>query len=143
MTPSPEPPPGGPPGAGPEPFPPPSAAAGEVGEPLPRYLLRDTPVPLNAGRRRARVLVENTGDRPVQVGSHYHFYEANRALRFERAAAFGMRLDVPAGTAVRFEPGDRREVDLVAFGGGQRVVGFSGAVNGSVAGGPPAPGRAP
>jgi urease beta subunit len=132
---SPEPP------APPEHFPLPSAAAGEVGEPLPRYLLRDEPVALNAGRRTARVTVENTGDRPVQVGSHYHFYEANRALRFERAAAFGMRLDIPAGTAARFEPGDRREVDLVAFGGGQRVVGFSGAVNGSVAGDPPAPGR--
>jgi urease subunit beta len=121
MTPAPDP-----------PFPPPSAAAGEVGRPLPRYRLRDDAVEINAGRRTTSVTVENTGDRPIQVGSHYHFFEVNRALRFDRDAAFGMRLNIPAGTAVRFEPGDTRQVDLVAYGGTQRVVGFSGAVNGSV-----------
>ncbi len=117
-----------------EAFPSPSAAAGEVGEPLPRFLLRDDPVELNAGRRTATVTVSNAGDRPIQVGSHYHFFEANRALRFDRAAAFGMRLNIPAGTAARFEPGDTRDVELVQFAGTQRVVGFSGAVNGSVRG---------
>ena len=109
-------------------FPPPSAAAGPVGVPLPRFVLREAPVAINAGRRTVTLRVENTGDRPVQVGSHYHFFEANRALRFERAAARGMRLNVPAGTAVRFEPGDVREVELVAFGGERRVIGFSGAL---------------
>ncbi len=113
------------------PFPPPSAAAGELGQPLPRLILQDDTVSLNVGRRTLRLVVENTGDRPVQVGSHYHFFEANRALRFDRAGAFGMRLNIAAGTAVRFEPGDSREVELVAFGGTQRVTGFSGLVNGS------------
>jgi urease beta subunit len=113
-------------------FPPPSAAAGEVGEPLPRFILRHEPVPLNAGRRTVTLSVTNTGDRPVQVGSHYHFFEANRALRFDRAAAFGMRLNIPAGTAARFEPGDTREVEVVQVGGTQRVVGFSGLADGSV-----------
>ncbi len=113
-------------------FPPPSAAAGEVGEPLPRLLLREDPVLLNAGRRTTVLNVANTGDRPIQVGSHYHFFEANRALRFDRAAAFGMRLNIAAGTAARFEPGDTRDVELVQFGGAQRVIGFSGLVNGSV-----------
>lgn len=112
-------------------FPPPSAAAGEVGEPLPRFILRDEPVPINAGRRTVHLVVENTGDRPVQIGSHYHFFEANRALRFPRAAALGMRLNIAAGTAVRFEPGDTREVELVAYGGSQRVIGFSNLVDGS------------
>jgi urease subunit beta len=126
-----------------ESFPPPSAAAGEVGEPLPRFLLRDDPIALNPGRRTATVSVSNTGDRPIQVGSHYHFFEANRALRFDRAAAFGMRLDIPAGTAARFEPGDTRDVELVALAGAQRVVGFSGLANGSTSTtGPATPGRA-
>lgn len=109
-------------------FPPPSAAAGEVFDPLPRFLLKDEPVDLNVERREAQIRVENTGDRPVQVGSHYHFFEANRALQFDRAAARGMRLNIPAGTAVRFEPGDVREVDLVSFGGEQRPIGFAGLV---------------
>lgn len=87
---------------------------------------------LNEGRRRAQLIVRNTGDRAVQVGSHYHFFEANRALEFERARALGMRLDIPAGTAVRFEPGAEQEVTLVAFGGTGRVIGFSGLVGGSV-----------
>jgi len=76
------------------------------------------------------VLVANTGDRPVQVGSHYHFSEANRALTFDRDAAYGMRLDIPSGTAIRFEPGQDRQVDLVAYAGRRVVFGFSGAVMG-------------
>jgi len=89
-------------------------------------------VRINEGRETASVVVANTGDRPIQVGSHYHFFETNRALRFDRAAAFGMRLDVPAGTAVRFEPGDERSVDLVAYGGARRLVGMNGLTNGAV-----------
>jgi urease subunit gamma/beta len=82
-------------------------------------------IELNAGRRRVTVLVRNTGDRPVQVGSHFHFFEVNDALDFERGAAFGMRLDIPAGTAVRFEPGDEQEVVLVALGGNAQVHGLN------------------
>ena len=85
---------------------------------------------LNAGRPVTTVLVANTGDRPVQVGSHFHFFEANEALRFDRDAARGQRLDIPAGTAIRFEPGDSREVQLVPFAGARRVFGFNGLVNG-------------
>ncbi len=94
------------------------------------YLLDDAagPIEANAGRRVVRVLVKNTGDRPIQVGSHYHFFEANRALAFDRAAAFGMRLNIPAGTAVRFEPGDEKEVDLTEFGGRQVIHGGNGLV---------------
>jgi urease subunit beta len=95
-------------------------------------------VTINDGRETATVLVGNTGDRPVQVGSHFHFFEANRALEFDRGAAFGMRLDVPAGTAVRFEPGDEREVDLVAYGGKQRLVGMNGLVDGTTSDDAPA-----
>ncbi|MSQ27746.1 MAG: urease subunit beta [Dehalococcoidia bacterium] len=94
------------------------------------YLLAAEPVEINAGRATALLNVWNTGDRAIQVGSHFHFFEANKALRFNRTAAYGMRLDIPAGTAVRFEPGDRREVPLVAIGGGRRVVGLNGLVNG-------------
>ena len=93
-------------------------------------------VTLNEGRETAEVSVANAGDRPVQVGSHFHFFEANAALRFDRAAAFGMRLNVPAGTAVRFEPGDEKTVDLVAVGGERRVHGMNGLTNGSVADAP-------
>jgi urease subunit gamma/beta len=82
-------------------------------------------IELNAGRRRATLLVRNTGDRPVQVGSHFHFFEVNDALGFDRGAAFGMRLDIPAGTAVRFEPGDEREVELVELGGTRQVHGLN------------------
>ncbi len=96
-----------------------------------RYILRDEPVEINAGRPTATVRVENTGDRPIQVGSHFHFFEVNRALRFDRAAALGMRLNIPAGTAVRFEPGDAREVELVALGGLRRAVGFNGLADSS------------
>ena len=96
------------------------------------YLLDDdaAPITINAGRATATVLVSNTGDRPVQVGSHFHFYEVNRALEFDRAAAYGMRLNIAAGTAVRFEPGESKEVLLVAFGGARIVYGHNGLVNG-------------
>lgn len=97
-----------------------------------RYRLRDEPVDLAPGRDRERVGVTNTGDRPIQVGSHFHFFEVNRALRFDRSHAFGMRLDIPAGTAVRFEPGDTTEVGLVAFGGTGKVLGFNRLTEGSV-----------
>jgi urease subunit beta len=85
---------------------------------------------LNAGRPVTTLEVANTGDRPVQVGSHFHFQEANSALAFDREAARGLRLDIPAGTAIRFEPGDRREVQLVPFGGSRSVIGFNGLING-------------
>jgi urease subunit beta len=94
----------------------------------------DDPVRINEGRATATVTVRNTGDRPVQVDSHFHFFEVNRALAFERGAAFGYHLDVPAGTAVRFEPGEERDVDLVAFGGKRRVVGLNGLTDGTTAG---------
>lgn len=94
------------------------------------YLLEDGEIELNAGRRTVILDVANTGDRPVQVGSHAHFFEVNRALRFDRRQAFGMRLDIPSGTAVRFEPGDRRPVTLVAFGGASRPEGMSGLTRG-------------
>ncbi len=87
-------------------------------------------IELGAGKRRATVSVVNTGDRPVQVGSHYHFFETNRALEFDRAAAFGLRLDIPAGTATRFEPGQAREVTLVAFGGSGVVTGLNALTGG-------------
>lgn len=89
-------------------------------------------VSLNAGRRTVKLTVHNTGDRAVQVGSHFHFFEANRALEFDRVQAFGMRLDIPAGTAIRLEPGTEHEVTLVPFAGSRRVFGFAGLVNGSL-----------
>ena len=85
---------------------------------------------LNAGRRVTRLTVANTGDRPIQVGSHYHFFETNLALRFDRVQARGCRLDIPAGTAVRFEPGQEREVDLVEYAGAREVYGFRAAIMG-------------
>jgi len=87
---------------------------------------------LNAGLPVTRLTVSNRGDRPIQVGSHYHFAETNGALLFDRAAARGQRLDIPAGTAVRFEPGQTRDVDLVPFGGGRVVTGFQGQVMGAL-----------
>ncbi|MGV0851977.1 urease subunit beta [Mycolicibacterium phlei] len=89
---------------------------------------------LNAGRGSVTLRVENTGDRPIQVGSHFHFFEVNRALRFDRAAAFGMRLDIPSGTAVRFEPGEMQEVTLTRYGGEQTVVGQNDVTNGATSG---------
>jgi urease beta subunit len=96
------------------------------------YLLGDGDIEANAGRRVARVTVANTGDRPIQVGSHFHFFEVNRALRFDRAQAFGMRLNVPAGTAVRFEPGDEKVVTLVELGGAREVHGLNALTDGPV-----------
>ena len=87
-------------------------------------------IELNQGRATKRVKVSNIGDRPIQVGSHYHFYETNEALRFDRESARGMRLNIPAGTAVRFEPGDEREVELVAYAGTREVYGFNAKING-------------
>lgn len=95
------------------------------------WLLSDEPVEINAGRRTVRISVRNTGDRPIQVGSHFHFFEVNRVLDFDRAATLGMRLDVPSGNSIRFEPGDERDVDLVEFGGSRRIVGFSGLLDGA------------
>jgi urease subunit beta len=89
-------------------------------------------IELNAGRPTVTLTVANTGDRPIQVGSHYHFYETNAALRFDRDQARGFRLDIPAGTAIRFEPGQSREVRLVAYAGARRVVGFNGRINGAL-----------
>jgi urease subunit beta len=88
------------------------------------------PILANLNRRTARVLVKNTGDRPIQVGSHYHFFEANRFLAFDRGAAFGMRLNIAAGTAVRFEPGDEKEIELTEFSGSRIVHGGNGLVEG-------------
>ena len=96
------------------------------------YLLEGAPVELNTGRETRTVQVNNTGDRPVQVGSHYHFFEVNKALIFDRAAAYGMRLDLPAGTAIRFEPGEIKTVQLVALAGERVVYGGSGLVNGAL-----------
>jgi urease beta subunit len=87
----------------------------------------------NVKRRTERLLVRNTGDRPIQVGSHYHFFEANRSLGFDRAAAYGMRLNISAGTAVRFEPGEEKEVELTEFGGGRVIHGCNGLVDGALA----------
>lgn len=94
--------------------------------------LRTAPgdIELNVGRRTATLTVRNSGDRPVQVGSHYHFFETNEALAFDRQTAYGMRLDIAAGTAVRFEPGQTREVTLVAYDGDRVVFGFQGKVQG-------------
>lgn len=95
-------------------------------------IVSDGEIELNADRPTVRLLVANTGDRPIQVGSHYHFYETNEALEFNREQAKGMRLDIPAGTAVRFEPGDEREVQLVPFVGSRQVYGFNSKVNGNL-----------
>jgi urease beta subunit len=94
------------------------------------YILSDDDVELNAERRGVRLVVRNKGDRPVQVGSHYHFAEVNRALEFDRKAAHGMRLNIAAGTAVRFEPGEEKDVQLVEFRGRRAVYGHNGQVNG-------------
>ena len=95
-------------------------------------LTKDDDILLNADREPLRLTVANTGDRPVQVGSHYHFYETNAALSFDREAARGMRLDIAAGTAVRFEPGQEREVQLVSYGGNRAVYGFNQKVMGAL-----------
>ena len=94
------------------------------------YKLAESPVIANEGRREIELEVANTGDRPIQVGSHFHFFEVNRALRFDRAATYGMRLNIPAGTAVRFEPGDSKTVLLVEIGGSATIHGLNGLTNG-------------
>jgi urease beta subunit len=94
------------------------------------YKLAEGPVIANEGRREIELEIANTGDRPIQVGSHFHFFEVNRALRFDRAAAYGMRLNIPAGTAVRFEPGDSKTVLLVEIGGSATIHGLNGLTNG-------------
>jgi urease subunit beta len=96
------------------------------------YLLEEGDIELNAGRACVTVVVANSGDRPIQIGSHFHFFEVNSALQFERAAAMGMRLNIAAGTAVRFEPGQQRTVQLVALAGDRRVFGFNGLVMGGL-----------
>src|SRR6202041_1741722 len=105
-----------------------------IGEPVHpgEYFLDDGEVELNAGRPTVQVVVSNRGDRPVQVGSHYHFFEVNSALDFDRAAAYGMRLNIAAGTAIRFEPGEEKEVPLVALAGSRAVYGHNGKVNGAL-----------
>ena len=96
------------------------------------FLVAPGEIELNAGRPTVALTVANTGDRPIQVGSHYHFYETNTALAFDREQARGYRLDIAAGTATRFEPGQTREVRLVAYAGERRVVGFNGMINGKL-----------
>lgn len=89
-------------------------------------------IELNKGRETITLTVANTGDRPIQIGSHFHFYEVNQALQFDREPTKGMRLNIPAGTAVRFEPGDEKEIELVAIAGSRQIYGFNGLVNGKV-----------
>ena len=96
------------------------------------YLVDEGEIELNAGRATLRVMVANSGDRPIQVGSHYHFYETNSALQFERELTRGFRLNIAAGTAVRFEPGQQRQVELVAFAGDRKVYGFNGKIMGQL-----------
>lgn len=92
--------------------------------------IKEGDIILNEGRETATVKVANTGDRPIQIGSHFHFFEINKAMEFNREAAFCMRLDIPAGTAVRFEPGEEKEVNLVQIGGNRRIMGLNNLVNG-------------
>ena len=96
------------------------------------YLIQDGEIELNAGRRTLSITVANSGDRPIQVGSHFHFFESNDALSFDRAAARGMRLNIAAGPAVRFEPGQSRQVELVDLAGERRVFGFAGRIMGAL-----------
>ncbi len=96
------------------------------------YLIQNGEIELNAGRRTLRVTVANSGDRPIQVGSHFHFFETNDALTFDRDPTRGMRLNIAAGTAVRFEPGQSREVELVELAGDRRVYGFAGRIMGAL-----------
>ncbi|WP_436937780.1 urease subunit beta [Staphylococcus xylosus] len=95
-------------------------------------IVKRTEIEVNRGHNATILDVKNTGDRPIQVGSHYHFFEANPALQFEREKAYGKRLDIPAGAAVRFEPGDEKEVQLVEYSGKRRIFGFYGEVNGPI-----------
>jgi len=121
-----------------EPIRPPEGAPADTLEPG-VIIAKDGDVTLNAGRANVTLSVVNTGDRPVQIGSHYHFFETNRALEFDRAAAYGKRLDIPAGTAVRFEPGQRKQVTLTGFGGAQELTGLNNLTQGAAL---DAPGKA-
>jgi urease subunit beta len=96
------------------------------------YILAKADIEINVGRKTVAVTVVNTGDRPVQIGSHYHFFEVNKQMQFEREKALGMRLNIAAGTAVRFEPGEEKIVTLVAFGGNKKIVGFNNLLNNSI-----------
>lgn len=98
--------------------------------PVGGVILADTPIEYNVNRRTVKLTVRNTGDRPIQIGSHFHFFEVNRYMEFDRPKAFGKHLNIPATTAVRFEPGEEKEVELVDFGGKRRVIGFNDLVNG-------------
>ena len=95
-------------------------------------ITHDEDIELNEGRNRVTLRVQNSGDRPIQVGSHYHFYEVNSSLKFNRELALGKRLDIPSGTAIRFEPGQIKEVDIIDYNGKREVYGFNGYVNGKV-----------
>ncbi len=95
-------------------------------------ITRSGEIELNAGRETIKINVANTGDRPIQIGSHFHFYEVNSALQFDRDRTKGMRLNIPAGTAVRFEPGDEKQVELVAIAGSREIYGFNGLINGKL-----------
>ncbi len=97
------------------------------------YMIKNDPIEINAGRPTVKIPVKNTGDRPIQVGSHFHFFETNRALEFDRKKSFGMRLNIPSGTSVRFEPGDEKTVELVQLGGKRVVMGQNSLINGSTA----------
>ncbi|MCD2346105.1 urease subunit beta [Clostridium guangxiense] len=95
-------------------------------------IVKNKEIVCNAGKRTKKITVSNTGDRPIQVGSHFHFFEVNKALEFDRKAAFGMRLDIASGTAVRFEPGEEKEITLVEIGGNKEIHGFSGLTEGNI-----------
>lgn len=97
------------------------------------YILAEENIQCNVGRAITKITVVNTGDRPVQIGSHFHFFEVNKQMEFDREKSFGMRLNIAAGTAVRFEPGEEKDVELVSFGGKQLINGFNNLVNGSIA----------
>jgi urease beta subunit len=96
------------------------------------YILKKEDVVANVNRATVKIVVVNTGDRPVQIGSHFHFFEVNKQMDFDRAKAFGMRLNIPAGTAVRFEPGEQKEIGLVEFGGDKKIFGFNNLADGDI-----------
>jgi urease subunit beta len=96
------------------------------------YILRKEDIIANEGRATVKIAVVNTGDRPVQIGSHFHFFEVNKEMEFDREKSFGMRLNIPAGTAVRFEPGEEKEVELTEFGGNKKIYGFNNLVDGKI-----------
>lgn len=93
---------------------------------------REGEIELNTGKNTLKIVVSNTGDRPIQIGSHFHFFEVNSALQFDRNSTKGMRLNIPAGTAIRFEPGDEKEIELVQLGGERTIYGFNGLINGKL-----------